>query len=91
MAIPEPSTLTIAQRAEAAVTLPDDARADAAAALDPALRIVRAREGLAAKLDELRRRERRIASAVAPVRELFANPWFRVGLAALLGAAAARR
>ena len=55
----KPPTLTLAQRAEATVALPDDVRADAAAALDPTLRIERARDGLSAKLDELRRREQR--------------------------------
>ncbi len=54
---------------------------------DPQVRIARAREGLSAKLDELRRREHKVRDAIAPVRHMrhLANPWVRLGAAALAG------
>lgn len=51
---------------------------------DPSVRIARARESLAEKLDELRAREAKVRATVAPIRHL-ANPWVQVGIAACLG------
>lgn len=51
---------------------------------DTAARIALAHDGLTAKLTELRRREARVRTALAPVRHL-ANPWLRIGVAALIG------
>jgi hypothetical protein len=51
---------------------------------DTASRIALAHDGLTAKLTELRRREARVRTVLAPVRHL-ANPWLRIGAAALIG------
>lgn len=47
-------------------------------------RIAVARERLAAKLTELRRRQASVVTALAPLRHL-ANPWLGVGLAVFVG------
>jgi hypothetical protein len=51
---------------------------------DTASRIARAHDGLTTKLTELRRREARVRTALSPIRHL-ANPWLRIGVAALIG------
>ena len=51
---------------------------------DAASRITLARDNLTAKLGELRRREARVRVFLSPARYL-ANPWLRVGLAAVIG------
>jgi len=47
-------------------------------------RIAVAHGNLTAKLTELRRRETRVRTALAPIRHL-ANPWVRIGIAAVIG------
>jgi hypothetical protein len=51
---------------------------------DTASRIALAHDGLTTKLTELRRREARVRTALSPIRHL-ANPWLRIGVAALIG------
>jgi hypothetical protein len=51
---------------------------------DTASRIALARDNLTAKLGELRRREARVRVFLSPLRYL-ANPWLRVGVAAVIG------
>jgi len=58
--------------------------------IDTETRIALARNSLTAKLGELRRREARVRTALSPMRHL-ANPWLRVGVAALVGYQLGRR
>jgi len=51
---------------------------------DTTPRIALARDNLKAKLGELRRREARVRTVLSPMRHL-ANPWLRVGVAAVIG------
>jgi hypothetical protein len=51
---------------------------------DTASRIELARDGLTAKLGELRRREASVRAVLSPIRHL-ANPWLRIGVAAVIG------
>ncbi|HEY0252156.1 MAG TPA: hypothetical protein VGC41_11555 [Kofleriaceae bacterium] len=51
---------------------------------DPQVRISRARNDLAEKLDELRRREAKARATVAPLKHL-ANPWVQLGIAFAAG------
>jgi hypothetical protein len=51
---------------------------------DTASRIALAHDGLTSKLTELRRREARVRTVLSPIRHL-ANPWLRIGVAALIG------
>jgi len=56
---------------------------------DTAARIALARDNLAAKLGELRRREAHVRTVLSPVRYL-ASPWLHVALAAFIGYRLAR-
>jgi hypothetical protein len=51
---------------------------------DTGSRIALARDSLTAKLRELRRREASVRTVLSPIRHL-ANPWLRIGVAALIG------
>ena len=51
---------------------------------DNASRIALARDGLTAKLGELRRRESQVRTALSPIRHL-TNPWLHVAIAAVVG------
>jgi hypothetical protein len=55
-----------------------------AAPTDNASRIALARDGLSAKLGELRRRESHVRTVLSPIRHL-ANPWLHVAIAAVVG------
>jgi hypothetical protein len=52
--------------------------------IDTSSRIALARDHLTAKLGELRRREVRVRTVLSPFRHL-ANPWLRIGIAAVVG------
>jgi hypothetical protein len=60
---------------------------------DPQSRITKARADLTEKLDELRRREEKVRTSIAPIKHLqhLASPWLRVGLAALAGLSVGKR
>ena len=51
---------------------------------DNASRIALARDGLTAKLGELRRRESHVRTVLSPIRHL-ANPWLHVAIAVVVG------
>jgi len=51
---------------------------------DTTWRIALARDRLTAKLGELRRREARVRRLLSPISQL-ANPWLRIGVAAIIG------
>jgi hypothetical protein len=51
---------------------------------DTTSRIALARDSLAVKLAELRRREEHVRTVLSPIGQLW-NPWLRVGVAALVG------
>lgn len=57
---------------------------------DTTSRIALARHNFTAKLGELRRREASVRAVLSPIRHL-ANPWLRIGVAALIGYRLGRR
>jgi hypothetical protein len=57
---------------------------------DTTSRIALARHSFTSKLGELRRREASVRAVLSPIRHL-ANPWLRIGVAALIGYRIGRR